>query len=92
MNAHEGRELPIRSGSPSPVSGVRRTPPESCNRTKANDGSRGIGPAFDSSSRGSHAWTLTDFRRFWTSPARHRWLRALALAPPRDLTNFGDLR
>jgi hypothetical protein len=39
-----------------------------------------------------HAWSLTDFRRFWTSPARHRWLRALALAPPRDLTNFGDLR
>jgi len=38
------------------------------------------------------AWSLTDFRRWWTSPARHRWLRALALAPPRDLTNFGDLR
>jgi hypothetical protein len=37
-------------------------------------------------------WSLTDFRRWWTSPARHRWLRAIALAPPRDLTNFGDLR
>ncbi len=37
------------------------------------------------------AWTLTDFRRFWTSPARHRWARALGLAPARSLTNFGDL-
>jgi hypothetical protein len=36
-------------------------------------------------------WTLTDFRRWWTSPARHRWARALGLAPARNLTNFGDL-
>jgi hypothetical protein len=73
MNAHEGRELPIRSGSPSRSPGAASA-----------DG--GATPP-----RSSHAWTLTDFRRWWTSPARHRWLRALALAPPRDLTNFGDL-
>jgi hypothetical protein len=37
------------------------------------------------------AWTLTDLRRWLTSPARHRWARALGLALPKDLTNFGDL-
>jgi hypothetical protein len=37
-------------------------------------------------------WTLTDFRGWWTSSARYRWLRALRLLPSRDLTNFGDLR
>jgi hypothetical protein len=36
-------------------------------------------------------WTLTDFRRWWTSPARYRWCRTLRLAPQRDLINFGDL-
>jgi hypothetical protein len=37
-------------------------------------------------------WNLTDFRTWWTSSARHRWLRAMRLHPARDLTNFGDLR
>jgi len=37
-------------------------------------------------------WSLTDFRRFWLSPARYRWMRAVRLSPARDLTNFGDLR
>jgi hypothetical protein len=37
-------------------------------------------------------WNLTDFRAWWTSSARHRWLRAARLAKPRDLTNFGDVR
>jgi hypothetical protein len=36
-------------------------------------------------------WTLTDLRRWLTSPACHRWARALGLAPARNLTNFGDL-
>jgi hypothetical protein len=35
---------------------------------------------------------LTDFRTWWTSPARYRWRRALRLTPLRDLTNFGDTR
>jgi hypothetical protein len=73
MNAHEGRELPLRSGSPS----------RSLAAASADDAA--------TPPRSSHAWSLTDFRSWWTSPARHRWLRALALAPPRDLTNFGDL-
>jgi hypothetical protein len=37
-------------------------------------------------------WNLTDFRAWWTSSARYRWLRAMRLRPARDLTNFGDLR
>jgi hypothetical protein len=37
-------------------------------------------------------WSLTDFRAWWDSPARIRWLRAIGLIPVRDLTNFGDLR
>jgi hypothetical protein len=37
-------------------------------------------------------WSLRDFRRWWRSPARYRWLRALRLAHTRDLCNFGDLR
>ncbi|MGA8767013.1 MAG: hypothetical protein WB559_08340 [Candidatus Acidiferrales bacterium] len=37
-------------------------------------------------------WSLTDFRVWWTSPARFRWCRALRLAPVRDLTNFGDTK
>jgi len=36
-------------------------------------------------------WTLTDFRRWWYSPSRHRWMRAVKLVPARDLANFGDL-
>jgi len=36
-------------------------------------------------------WTLTDFRRFWLSPARGRWMRAVKLVPARDLANFGDV-
>jgi hypothetical protein len=39
---------------------------------------------------GELTWKLTDFRRWWTSPARYRWCRVLRLAPVRDLTNFGD--
>jgi hypothetical protein len=37
-------------------------------------------------------WSLTDLRCRLASSARYRWLRALRLAPARDLTNFGDLR
>jgi hypothetical protein len=37
-------------------------------------------------------WNLTDLRAWWTSSARHHWLRALRLRPARDLANFGDLR
>jgi hypothetical protein len=40
----------------------------------------------------SLTWSLTDFRAWWGSLARIRWLRALGLIPARDLTNFGDLR
>jgi hypothetical protein len=36
-------------------------------------------------------WTLTDFRRWWCSGARGRWMRAVRLAPARNLTNFGDI-
>jgi len=37
-------------------------------------------------------WTLTDFRAWWCSPARYRWLRAARLRRATDLTNFGDLK
>jgi hypothetical protein len=37
-------------------------------------------------------WHLDDFRRFWRSPARYRWLHAVRLAVRRDFTNFGDLK
>ncbi|HXQ25920.1 MAG TPA: hypothetical protein VN822_05900 [Candidatus Acidoferrales bacterium] len=36
-------------------------------------------------------WSLTDFRIWWRTGARYRWLRALNLAPSRNLTNFGDV-
>ena len=36
-------------------------------------------------------WNLTDLRVWWESDARKRWIRAIRLAQPRDLTNFGDL-
>jgi hypothetical protein len=36
-------------------------------------------------------WSLTDFRAWWLTGARHRWMRALGLAPSRDLTIFRDL-
>jgi hypothetical protein len=42
--------------------------------------------------RSDFAWSLSDLRRWLGSSARYRWLRALRLAPARDLTNFGDLR
>jgi len=37
-------------------------------------------------------WSLTDLRCWLASSARYRWLRALRLAPARDLTNFGDTK
>jgi hypothetical protein len=39
----------------------------------------------------SLAWSLTDFRRWWMSPARLRWRRALVALEATRLTNFGDL-
>jgi hypothetical protein len=36
-------------------------------------------------------WNLSDFRRWWHSPARGRWTRVIRLVRPRDLVNFGDL-
>jgi hypothetical protein len=36
-------------------------------------------------------WSLTDFRRWWMSPARPRWRRMLARQQGTRLTNFGDL-
>ncbi|MGA2511877.1 MAG: hypothetical protein ABSG27_16785 [Candidatus Acidiferrales bacterium] len=36
-------------------------------------------------------WSVVDLRRWWRTPARARWMRALGLAPPRSLTNFGDV-
>jgi len=36
-------------------------------------------------------WSLTDFRRWWISPSRTRWMYAAKIAPARDLTNFGDV-
>jgi hypothetical protein len=37
-------------------------------------------------------WNLNDFRAWWTSSARKRWIRTIRLLQPRDLTNFGDLQ
>jgi hypothetical protein len=37
-------------------------------------------------------WTLSDFRRFWLSSARHRWKRAVGLPSGRDLTLFRDVK
>jgi hypothetical protein len=39
----------------------------------------------------SLTWSLVDFRRWWGTAARLRWLRAIRVVPARDLTNFGDL-
>jgi hypothetical protein len=75
MNAQTNRELAIQSESPS----------------GATDVSQRTTPALDSSNRQGHTWSLTDFRRWWTSPSRCRWLCAVRLAPTRDLTNFGNL-
>jgi hypothetical protein len=36
-------------------------------------------------------WNLTDLRAWWESAARKRWIRAMRLSHPRDLTNFGDV-
>jgi hypothetical protein len=36
-------------------------------------------------------WSLADFRRWWGTPARRRWLRTVRILCARDLTNFGDL-
>jgi hypothetical protein len=36
-------------------------------------------------------WSLTDLRRWWMSPARLRWRRALAPQQGSRLTNFGDV-
>jgi hypothetical protein len=38
------------------------------------------------------SWSLTDFRAWWESAARRRWLCAVRLRGARDLTNFGDVR
>jgi hypothetical protein len=37
-------------------------------------------------------WTLSDFRKWWLSPSRLRWKRAIGLPAGRDLTLFRDLK
>jgi hypothetical protein len=36
-------------------------------------------------------WSLTDLRRWWMSPARLRWRRAIATLQGTGRTNFGDV-
>jgi len=36
-------------------------------------------------------WNLTDFRAWWESAARRRWLRMIRRVRSRDLANFGDV-
>jgi hypothetical protein len=45
----------------------------------------------NSPSREQLIWSLTDFRRWWMSPARQRWRRMLAHQQGTRLTNFGDV-
>lgn len=42
--------------------------------------------------REGSTWTVNDLRCFLYGSARFRWIRAIRITQPRDLTNFGDVR